>query len=96
MARGVGSLGEDLASARSGTAGVVALPQETCAKPPSFAPAPQYIDAIRFGDLYKFKKIEKASEGWWFPTLDRGGGAALHFAVDHGQVRGPALCCADK
>lgn len=24
--------------------------------------------------------------GWWFPTLDRGAGALLHFAADHGQL----------
>ncbi len=47
----------------------------------------QYIDALRFGNLEKFKMIEEACKGWWFPTLDRGLGAALHFAVDHGQAR---------
>ena len=50
------------------------------------APA-QYIDALRLGDLERFNEIEAESGDWWFPTLDRGAGAALHFAADHGQVR---------
>lgn len=46
----------------------------------------QYIDALRLGDLRRFREIEEVSRDWWFPTLDRGAGAALHFAADHGQV----------
>lgn len=46
----------------------------------------QYVDAIRFGDLLSFTRIESASADWFFPTLDRGSGALLHFAVDHGQI----------
>jgi hypothetical protein len=46
----------------------------------------QYIDSLRLGDLRLFKEIERESGDWWFPTLDRGSGACLHFAVDHGQV----------
>ena len=46
----------------------------------------QYVDALRFGDIPRFKQIEAACEGWWFPTLDRGAGALLHLVVDHGQL----------
>ena len=46
----------------------------------------QYVDALRCGKLQQFKHIESESSDWWFPTLDRGSGACLHFAVDHGQV----------
>jgi Ankyrin repeats (many copies) len=46
----------------------------------------QYVDAIRFGDLPAFLQIESACQAWWHPTLDRGAGALLHFAVDHGQL----------
>lgn len=46
----------------------------------------QYIDALRLGALQRFCQIEEQSREWWFPTLDRGAGAALHFAADHGQV----------
>ncbi len=46
----------------------------------------QYVDALRLGDLRKFKEVERESGDWWFPTLDRGSGACLHFAADHGQV----------
>ena len=54
---------------------------------------PQYADAVRVGDLALFKRIEEETSDWWFPTLDRGAGAALHFAVDHGQAR-PKHCLA--
>ena len=47
----------------------------------------QYVDAVRRGDLTEFKTIEAETADWWFPTLDRGAGAALHIAADHGQVR---------
>ncbi len=30
--------------------------------------------------------IEEECGDWWFSTLDRGAGAALHFAAEHGQV----------
>ena len=50
----------------------------------------QYVDALRLGDLDKFEEIEAESGDWWGPLLDRGAGAALHFAVDHGQAR-PAV-----
>jgi len=46
----------------------------------------QYVDAVRFGDLSHLLKIEAACREWWFPTLDRGAGALLHFAVDHGRL----------
>ncbi|KAK3285913.1 hypothetical protein CYMTET_6496 [Cymbomonas tetramitiformis] len=46
----------------------------------------QYIDALRLGDLELFKRIQEEDKDWWFSTLDRGYGAALHFAVDHGQL----------
>ncbi len=46
----------------------------------------QYVDAIRFGDLPAFLQIESACQAWWHSTLDRGSGALLHFAVDHGQL----------
>lgn len=52
-----------------------------------FADCPlQYVDALRFGKISAFKDIEAESVDWWFPTLDRGSGALIHFAVDHGQV----------
>ncbi|PRW61553.1 Malonyl- -acyl carrier mitochondrial [Chlorella sorokiniana] len=46
----------------------------------------QYVDALRFGDLERFRRIEAATQGWYWPELDRGAGAALHFACDHGQL----------
>ena len=46
----------------------------------------QYVDAVRFGDFEALARIESAASGWWFPTLDRGAGALLHFAVDHGRL----------
>jgi hypothetical protein len=46
----------------------------------------QYVDALRLGDVARFKDIEAESRDWWFASLDRGAGAALHFAADHGQV----------
>ena len=46
----------------------------------------QYVDAVRFGDLPAFLRIEAATQGWWNPTLDRGAGALLHFAADHGRL----------
>ena len=45
------------------------------------------IDTLTTGDVRRFEEVEAACCGWWFPTLDRDAGAALHFAVDHGQVR---------
>ena len=33
-----------------------------------------------------FKRIQDLTKEWWFPTLDRGAGALLHFAVDHGRL----------
>ena len=44
------------------------------------------MDALRAGDLAAFQEIEAASAAWWNVDLDRGAGAALHFAVDAGQV----------
>jgi ankyrin repeat protein len=41
---------------------------------------------VRFGNLAKFLQLEAATKGWWFPTLDRGAGALIHFAVDHGRL----------
>lgn len=46
----------------------------------------QYVDSVRFGNLTAFLQLESATKGWWFPTLDRGAGALLHFAVDHGRL----------
>ena len=51
------------------------------------SPSPQYVDAVRHGDLPQFLEIEQHTSDWWFPTLDRGAGAALHIACDHGQAR---------
>ena len=54
----------------------------------------QYIDAVRSGDIERFKCVEKQCAGRYSPTLDRGEGAALHFAVDAGQLnmaRAPSL-----
>lgn len=45
-----------------------------------------YIDAIRHGNMERFLEIERESRDWWFVSLDRGAGAALHFACDHGQL----------
>ena len=47
----------------------------------------QYVDALRLGNLAAFLEVEAESGDWWHPLLDRGAGAALHFAVDHGQAR---------
>lgn len=47
----------------------------------------QYVDAIRFGDLTSFLRIEAACKAWWTPTMDRGAGALLHFAVEHGRLQ---------
>ena len=47
----------------------------------------QYVDALRLGDLGAFCRIEEESGDWWHPLLDRGAGAAMHFAADHGQAR---------
>lgn len=73
-----------------------ALPRCQCPRPalPSNIPSPrpiprphlQYCDAIRFGDLPRFLEIEAACAEWYFPTLDRGAGALLHIAADHGQL----------
>ena len=57
------------------------------AKRRNFAHCMQYVDALRCGKIHHFKDIEAESGDWWFPTLDRGSGSCLHFAVDHGQVR---------
>ena len=46
----------------------------------------QYIDALRLGDITRFEHIERVDGAWWSVDMDRGAGAALHFAVDHGQV----------
>ena len=46
----------------------------------------QYIDALRLGDLARFRRLEAACQGWYTPSLDRGAGAALHCAVDHGRL----------
>ncbi|EFN51391.1 hypothetical protein CHLNCDRAFT_141012 [Chlorella variabilis] len=47
----------------------------------------EYIDALRLGQVERFKQeIEPACKLWYFPTLDRGAGAALHMAADHGQL----------
>jgi hypothetical protein len=52
----------------------------------------QYVDALRLGDVARLKDIEAESRDWWFASLDRGAGAALHFAADHGQVTNSASC----
>lgn len=52
----------------------------------------QYVDALRLGDVARFKSIEAESGDWWFASLDRGAGAALHFAADHGQVTSSVSC----
>ena len=54
----------------------------------------QYVDALRLGDIGLFKEIEAESGDWWFPTLDRGAGACIHFAADHGQASFLTLCLA--
>ncbi|EIE26124.1 hypothetical protein COCSUDRAFT_61118 [Coccomyxa subellipsoidea C-169] len=46
----------------------------------------KYIDALRFGNLDRFREIEEESGDWWFSSLDRGAGAALHFAAECGQL----------
>ena len=51
------------------------------------------MDALRLGDLGAFRRIEADSGDWWHPLLDRGAGAALHFAADHGQARVQANHC---
>ncbi len=56
----------------------------------------QYIDAVRFGNLALFQRIEAACGDWWFPTLDRGAGAALHIAADHGQLAAARFLIAQR
>jgi len=46
----------------------------------------QYVDALRLGNIELFKEIEEESGDWWSPMMDRGAGALLHFAAEHGQV----------
>jgi hypothetical protein len=54
----------------------------------------EYTSALRLGDLAEFSRIEHLDRDWWFITLDRGAGAALHFAVLHGLVcAATSLCC---
>ncbi len=48
----------------------------------------QYIDALRLGDTARFEHIERVDGAWWSVDMDRGAGAALHFAAEHGQARG--------
>ena len=44
------------------------------------------MDTLKCGDIEGFKRIEDTDGDWWFPTLDRGAGCALHFAVAAGQL----------
>lgn len=46
----------------------------------------EYTSTLRLGDVAEFSRIEHVDRDWWFITLDRGAGAALHFAAHHGQV----------
>ena len=46
----------------------------------------EYVDAMRNGTLEEFTKIQEQTKEWWSPTLDRGAGALIHFAVDHGRL----------
>lgn len=44
------------------------------------------MNALKRGDIARFKDIEATDGDWWFVRLDRGAGAALHFAVAAGQL----------
>jgi hypothetical protein len=46
----------------------------------------EYVDAVRTSTLESFLDIQERTKEWWFPTLDRGAGALIHFAVDHGRL----------
>ena len=46
----------------------------------------EYVDVVRRGTLEEFEQIQNDTAEWWFPTLDRGAGSLIHFAVDHGRL----------
>ena len=47
----------------------------------------EYVESIRSAEsLDDFKQIQEQTKEWWSPTLDRGAGALIHFAVDHGRL----------
>ena len=46
----------------------------------------EYVDSVRNGTLGEFTEIQEQTKEWWSPTLDRGAGALIHFAVDHGRL----------
>lgn len=46
----------------------------------------EYVEAVRTSTIDEFKRVQEATEEWWSPTLDRGAGCALHFAVDAGRL----------
>ena len=46
----------------------------------------EYVDSMRNGTLEDFKSIQEQTKEWWSATLDRGAGALIHFAVDHGRL----------
>jgi len=54
----------------------------------------EFTSALRLGDVAELSRILHVDRDWWFITLDRGAGAALHFAAHHGQVClvAPCLC----
>jgi len=51
--------------------------------PLSFA---QYCAFAEQGDIAAFVRHSATNCPWWTPTVDRGAGALLHIAVDHGQL----------
>lgn len=46
----------------------------------------EYVDTMRNGTIEDFQKIQEQTKEWWSATLDRGAGALIHFAVDHGRL----------
>jgi hypothetical protein len=46
----------------------------------------EYVDSVRNGTLEDFNVIQEQTKEWWSPNLDRGAGALIHFAVDHGRL----------
>ena len=69
------------------TMAMYGMSQRFCQQHPPVTVLAQYVDALRLGKLDAFCDIETESGDWWHVLLDRGAGAALHFAVDHGQAR---------
>jgi len=53
----------------------------------------QYCATVENGDIGAFLEAEALCAAWWTPLLDRGAGALLHIAADHGQLE---MCAARR